>query len=120
MPLTTATTINHIPFAFDLMTLLPAAHLTELLFSLLVQVTSTLTFYWSSDLILRSDWSTTLTSLLSPVQDLAPSLLAASGEWPHHGPVCGDQDRPNEMMFEQVIMVMIMTIIMMMMMITMQ
>ena len=57
---------------------------------------------------------------LSPVQDLAPSLLAASGEWPHHGPVCGDQDRPNEMMFEQVIMVMIMTIIMMMMMITMQ
>ena len=120
MPLTTATTINHIPFAFDLMTLLPAAHLTELLFSLLVQVTSTLSCDWSSDPILRSDWSTTLTSVLSPVQDLAPSLLAASGEWPHHGPVCGDQDRPNEMMFEQVIMVMIMTIIMMMMMITMQ
>ena len=75
------------------------------------------------DPILRSDWFTTLTSLLSPVQDLAPSLLAASGEWPHHGPVCGDQDRPNEMMFEQVMMIMIMmimTIIMMMMMITMQ
>ena len=50
MPLTTATTINHIPFAFDLMTLLPAAHLTELLFSLLVQVTSTLNSHWSSDL----------------------------------------------------------------------
>ena len=57
---------------------------------------------------------------LSPVQDLAPSLLAASGEWPHPGPVCGDKDRPNEMMFEQVMIMMIMTIIMMMMMITMQ
>ena len=67
MPLTTATSINHIPFAFDLMTLLPAAHLTELLFSLLVQVTSTLSCDWSSDPTLRSDWSTTLTSVLSPV-----------------------------------------------------
>ena len=46
------------------------------------------------------------------VQDLAPSLLAASGEWPHHGPVCGDQDRPNEMMFEQVMIMMIIMITM--------
>ena len=57
---------------------------------------------------------------LSPVQDLAPSLLAASGEWPHHGPVCGDQDRPNEMMFEQVMIVMMIMMMIMFMMITMQ
>ena len=62
MPLTTATSINHIPFAFDLMTLLPAAHLTELLFSLLVQVTSTLSCDWSTTLtfILTSHWSAEL------------------------------------------------------------
>ena len=65
---------------------------------------------------MRSDWSTTLT--VCTVQDLAPSLLAASGEWPHHGPVCGDQDRPNEMMFEQVMIMMM--IMMMTMKITMQ
>jgi len=37
MPLTSNTNIQHIPFAFDLMSLLPKSHQTELLFSLLIQ-----------------------------------------------------------------------------------
>ena len=36
-PLASNTTIRHIPFAFDLLSLLPKSHQTELLFSLLVQ-----------------------------------------------------------------------------------
>ena len=36
-PLATTNNIRHIPFAFDLITLLPKSHQTELLFSLLIQ-----------------------------------------------------------------------------------
>ena len=36
-PLTSSTTIRHVPFAFDLLALLPKSHQTELLFSLLIQ-----------------------------------------------------------------------------------
>ena len=37
MPLTSNNNIKHIPFAFDLISLLPKSHQTELLFSLLIQ-----------------------------------------------------------------------------------
>ena len=42
--LTTNTNIKHIPFAFDLITLLPKSHQTELLFSLIIQVSFTVAF----------------------------------------------------------------------------
>ena len=96
MPLTTATSINHIPFAFDLMTLLPAAHLTELLFSLLVQVTSTLSCDWSSDPILRSDWSTTLTSVLCHLyRTWPPASWPLAGSGLTTGPCAGTRTGPT-------------------------
>ena len=86
MPLTTATSINHIPFAFDLMTLLPAAHLTELLFSLLVQVTSTLS----------CDWSTTLTSVLCHLyRTWPPASWPLAGSGLTTGPCAGTRTGPT-------------------------
>ena len=47
-PLTSSTTIRHVPFAFDLLSLLPKSHQTELLFSLLIQDLSPSYSWYSS------------------------------------------------------------------------